>query len=81
MNDLMKNGFWGILTIVAVVFFALFYHGLNKSFEKNLRKGLFLIIISFVCGIILLATSLHFFAVEHPPSKLPVQKDQKVVLD
>ena len=81
MIELLKEGMWGFLAIIADILFALFYRALNKSFEKNFKKGLLLIIISFICGIILMAVSLNRFAVEHPSSKPFVKEIPKVVLD
>ena len=81
MNDSLKNILSILLSLGGVMLFVLFFHGMNKSLEKNFKSGLFMIIISFLCGIILMATSLHFFATEHPASKPPVEKKIKVVKD
>ena len=81
VNDLLKFGWWGILSAGAIILIVLFYRGLNNNFEKNFRKGLLLILISFLCGIIMIAVSLYTFSGKKEHSRPTADEVKKIFLD
>ncbi|MEW6467637.1 MAG: hypothetical protein AB1458_01865 [Bacteroidota bacterium] len=81
----MKNDIPDLIAIAlaggAVLLFARFYNALNRNFESASKKGLYLILVSFLCGVLLLGASVYTLSRNGTALKPFHQKIEKIPLD